>query len=77
MMRNLKAFFLRNFSGVLHDLLHKFRKKWFFSRLQLKTPTQLFASEFWENFKNIFSIKHHWVAASKCLSSSKYAFLLV
>ena len=26
------------------------------SRLQRKTPTQLFSSEFWENFKNTFYI---------------------
>ena len=25
------------------------------------------------NFENIFCIKHHWVAASECLYSSKYA----
>ena len=32
--------------------------------LQLKTPTQLFSSEFWAHFKKTFCIKHHWVAAS-------------
>ena len=47
------------------------------SDLQLKTPTQLFSSEFWENFKNTFYIKHHGGAASECLSSSKYASLSV
>ena len=45
--------------------------------LQLKAPTQLFSSEFWESFKNTFYLKHYWVAASESLSSSKYASLLV
>ena len=44
------------------------------SGLQLKTPIQLFSSEFWGNFKTTFPIKHHWVAASEYLSSSKAWF---
>ena len=36
------------------------------SGLQFKAPTQLFSSEFWENFKNTFCIKHNWVAAFEC-----------
>ena len=40
--------------------------------LQLKISSQLFSSEFWEHFKNCVCIKHHWIAASECMSSSKY-----
>ena len=47
------------------------------SDLQLRTPTQLFSSEFWENFKNTCCIKHRWVAASEGLSTSKYVSLSV
>ena len=41
------------------------------SGLQLKTPTQSFYGKFWENFRNIFCIKHQWVGVSEWLPSSK------
>ena len=40
------------------------------SGLQRKAPIQLFSSEFWENFKDNFCIKHHRVAASQCLPAA-------
>ena len=43
------------------------------SGLQLKNLTKLLPSQFWENFKNTFCIKHHWVTASEFLSFIKYA----
>ena len=42
-------------------------KKMRVSGLQLKTLAQLFFSEFWENFKKTFYVKHHLVTVSECL----------
>ena len=63
----------------------KFKEKhlnqsFFFNKiagLRPATSIQLFSNEFWENFKDTFCIKHNWVAAAECLSSSKYASLSV
>ena len=41
------------------------------SDLGLKTPTQLFSSEFWA-----FCLKHHWVTASEYLFFINYIFLI-